>query len=268
MNSTEDTPVNLSSLSPCVSSTSTSYTSDSIKRSLINDKDQFKVVQNLSKRATAPCWQSFGFPAREEKNQKFEVIRGYASSARKQVSTKKEKMKYLCTRWVADSMRPFQIVSDRGFKELVQECINIGRGSRSDSFILADDILSCERTMKNEIDRLAEQERAQLREKLIVAAQDGSLCLSPDIWTDNYRKISYMGAILWMMIMNLIQSICSALSLKRKRKLLTIFLRSAAVEREFSAAGQIVNQRRSSLDPSSVNNILFLRSIENNKWKD
>ncbi|CAF4517732.1 unnamed protein product, partial [Didymodactylos carnosus] len=163
----------------------------------------FKVVQNPSKRATAPCWQSFGFPAREENNQKFEVIRGYASckncfetyryidsstanlnnhqcprvlssnqptikshiqsprspAARKQVSTKKEKMKYLCARWVADSMRPFQIVSGRGFKQLVQECINIGRDSRSDSFILADDILSCERTMKNEIDRLAEQER-------------------------------------------------------------------------------------------------------------
>ncbi len=39
---------------------------------------------------------------------------------------------------------------------------------------------------------------------------------------------------------------------------------SAAVERQFSSAGQIVTQRRSNLDPSTVNNILFLRSIENN----
>ena len=39
---------------------------------------------------------------------------------------------------------------------------------------------------------------------------------------------------------------------------------SAAVERQFSAAGQIVAQRLSNLDPSTVNNMLFLRSIENN----
>jgi hypothetical protein len=39
---------------------------------------------------------------------------------------------------------------------------------------------------------------------------------------------------------------------------------SAAVERQFSAAGQIVTQRRSNLDPSTVNDIIFLRSIENN----
>ena len=35
-----------------------------------------------------------------------------------------------------------------------------------------------------------------------------------------------------------------------------------------SAAGQLVNQRRSNLDSTMVNNILFLRSIENNKRKD
>ena len=39
---------------------------------------------------------------------------------------------------------------------------------------------------------------------------------------------------------------------------------SAAVERQFSAAGQLITQRRSSLDPSTVNNIIFLRSIEKN----
>ena len=40
---------------------------------------------------------------------------------------------------------------------------------------------------------------------------------------------------------------------------------SAALERQFSATGQIVTQRRSNLDPSTANNLIFLRSIENNK---
>jgi hypothetical protein len=39
---------------------------------------------------------------------------------------------------------------------------------------------------------------------------------------------------------------------------------SSAVERQFSAAGQIINQRRSNLHPSTVNDIIFLRSMEKN----
>ncbi|CAF4280262.1 unnamed protein product [Rotaria magnacalcarata] len=38
---------------------------------------------------------------------------------------------------------------------------------------------------------------------------------------------------------------------------------SSAVERQFSAAGQIITQRRANLDPATVNDIIFLRSIEN-----
>ena len=42
---------------------------------------------------------------------------------------------------------------------------------------------------------------------------------------------------------------------------------SAAAEREFSAVGQIANQRSSNLDSTIVNHILSLHSIENNKQK-
>ena len=52
---------------------------------------------------------------------------------------------------------------------------------------------------------------------------------------------------------------------KLARKIFAIPCSSAAVEREFSAAGQVITQRRSSLEPSTINDILFLRSIENNK---
>ena len=47
------------------------------------------------------------------------------------------------------------------------------------------------------------------------------------------------------------------------RRLFSIPVTSAAVERSFSAAGVVVTERRSSLDPSTVNDILFVRSVEN-----
>ncbi|CAF4236834.1 unnamed protein product, partial [Rotaria sordida] len=52
---------------------------------------------------------------------------------------------------------------------------------------------------------------------------------------------------------------------KLARKIFAVPCSSAAVEREFSAAGQLVTQRRSALEPTTINDILFLRSIENNK---
>ncbi|CAF1392349.1 unnamed protein product [Rotaria sp. Silwood1] len=47
------------------------------------------------------------------------------------------------------------------------------------------------------------------------------------------------------------------------RRLFSIPVTSAAVERSFSAAGLAVTERRSSLNPDTVNDILFVRSIQN-----
>jgi hypothetical protein len=47
------------------------------------------------------------------------------------------------------------------------------------------------------------------------------------------------------------------------RRLFSIPVTSAAVERQFSSAGLTINQRRSSLDPDTVNDILFVRYVQN-----
>lgn len=60
--------------------------------------------------------------------------------------------------------------------------------------ISSDDIISCDRTIKNEIRRLAANERLLLKDRLVEAIKYGGLCISPDIWSDKYRKISYLGA--------------------------------------------------------------------------
>lgn len=48
---------------------------------------------------------------------------------------------------------------------------------------------------------------------------------------------------------------------KIARKIHSIPATTACVEREFSASGLVVTERRSALNPDSVNNIIFLRSV-------
>jgi hypothetical protein len=59
---------------------------------------------------------------------------------------------------------------------------------------LADDILPCDRTVKNELDRMAKAQRNLLKQVLVSAAGNYQLSISPDNWSDNHRKIAYMGA--------------------------------------------------------------------------
>ncbi|CAF2972397.1 unnamed protein product [Rotaria sp. Silwood2] len=46
------------------------------------------------------------------------------------------------------------------------------------------------------------------------------------------------------------------------RRLFSIPVTSAGVERQFSSAGFTITQRRSSLDPDTLNDVLFVRSIQ------
>ncbi|CAF4540569.1 unnamed protein product, partial [Rotaria magnacalcarata] len=46
------------------------------------------------------------------------------------------------------------------------------------------------------------------------------------------------------------------------RRLYSIPVSSAGVERQFSFAGLTISQRRSCLDPDTVNDVLFVRSIK------
>ena len=49
-----------------------------------------------------------------------------SSSNSRNATGKKEELKNLSTKWVAGSMRPFQIVGDPGFTCIIQACIDIG----------------------------------------------------------------------------------------------------------------------------------------------
>jgi hypothetical protein len=46
------------------------------------------------------------------------------------ISKKKDNLKKLCASWMASSMRPFSIVTDPGFKHILQECLTIGQSMK------------------------------------------------------------------------------------------------------------------------------------------
>lgn len=60
--------------------------------------------------------------------------------------------------------------------------------------ICAENILPSDRTVKNELVKMAGDIRNKIKDTLVKAAQNKSLSISPDNWTDNYRRITYMGA--------------------------------------------------------------------------
>ncbi|CAF4755947.1 unnamed protein product, partial [Rotaria sp. Silwood2] len=91
-------------------------------------------------------------------------------------------------------MRSFQIVQDLGFKAVIDECIKIGRNFGPDTAISSNDIISCDRTIKNEIKKSAAHEKLLLKDRLVEAAKHDGVCISPDIWSDKYRKICSLGA--------------------------------------------------------------------------
>ncbi|CAF3010358.1 unnamed protein product [Rotaria sp. Silwood2] len=224
-----------------LSSTTSVYSTSSIRHALIKDNENFEVICNKRKRATASCWNTFGFPAKVKNGEvkTYEVIPGFVSckicfdtykyidsstanlyghrchrnessdqtsissfilSPRsgnhfsKNQTKKKEDIKKLCTRWVAGSMRSFRIVDDPGFKRIIQECLDIGKECRGELNLAAEDLLPSDRTVKNELRKLAYDMRNKLKCVLLEAVANKALTISPDNWTDKYRGINYMGA--------------------------------------------------------------------------
>jgi hypothetical protein len=59
---------------------------------------------------------------------------------------------------------------------------------------MANDLLPSDRTIKNELERMASMKRNEVKHVLVEAAENYALSISPDNWTDNYRRVSYMGA--------------------------------------------------------------------------
>ncbi|CAF1043629.1 unnamed protein product [Adineta ricciae] len=99
-------------------------------------------------------------------------------------------IKELTCKWVCQDMRPFSIVEDIGLENLLQEFINIGATYGK---INVKNVLRGADVVAKQVYKLADDYRAELRELLKEPYENNCICVSPDMWSDPYKQISYMG---------------------------------------------------------------------------
>lgn len=99
--------------------------------------------------------------------------------------TKKKLIDFVC-----NDLRPFEIVSGKGFRDFIQEMINIG--SIHGSFPV-DELLPNPTTISRNIIKAAESIKSNLTVKLIEVFRKVGGAFTTDCWTDDYRKISYIS---------------------------------------------------------------------------
>ena len=111
------------------------------------------------------------------------------------------------TKWICQSVRPFNIVEDVGLRNVLQTVLNIGepklicllnheflfRLSKDYHNLNVADLLVTPTTVSNNVRQLADYYRSQLQSILIEQAASECLCLCPDLWTDKCRKVNYLG---------------------------------------------------------------------------
>jgi hypothetical protein len=59
--------------------------------------------------------------------------------------------------------------------------------------VSAEDLLVSAKTIGNNVEKMAEHYRSLLIPVLQKQAEDGCLCIIPDLWSDKHRKIAYIG---------------------------------------------------------------------------
>ena len=66
-------------------------------------------------------------------------------------------------------------------------------GQKYNSSINVEDLVVTAKTVGNNVGKRAEEYRTLLIPLLQEQAEDGCLCIIPDLWSDKHRKISYIG---------------------------------------------------------------------------
>lgn len=94
-----------------------------------------------------------------------------------------------CVSFCCTDIRPFNIVNGEGFKELEQELINVGAVYGR---VPVNSVIARHVTIAKRCTDMAEEKREALVQKLKTLLKDGTVAMTTGMWTEDYRKISYL----------------------------------------------------------------------------
>ena len=94
-----------------------------------------------------------------------------------------------CVYFCCKDIRPFNIVNGDGFVELAQELIYVGATYGN---VAVSSVMPCNVTISNRCGDMAQERRDDLSLTLQSLLDDGTVAMTTDMWTCDYRKISYL----------------------------------------------------------------------------
>lgn len=94
-----------------------------------------------------------------------------------------------CVSFCCKDIRPFNAVNGEGFTELAQELIYVGAAFGR---VPAGSVIPTHKTIASRCIDMAEEKRDELVQTLNHVLQNSTVAMTTDMWTDDYRKISYL----------------------------------------------------------------------------
>ncbi|CAF2132255.1 unnamed protein product [Rotaria magnacalcarata] len=104
--------------------------------------------------------------------------------------SEQNKCKDLMAKWIFADMRPFTITEDKGLRIIFQELISLG--AKHGDFDVKNVVRGAD-VISDHVGSLADKYRTELREILKEPFENEAMCISPDMWSDPHKQLSYLG---------------------------------------------------------------------------
>ncbi|CAF3804741.1 unnamed protein product, partial [Rotaria sp. Silwood1] len=179
------------------------YTTDRIKFLLKQQPSTYKVLEN-EKNKSSICWKVFGFPAKKIQNtNEYQKIDGFTSCqtcyqkfSYTSITGTRNMLSHSCVKNLSNTNITKFISSSSSSQVKPNDMMKIYEKVKLRSKFGEFDVNCTLRgadTISNHIYDLADDYRLKLKDILREPLESDAICVSPDLWSDDHKKISYLG---------------------------------------------------------------------------